>query len=478
MPDTSHSNHPFTRRRFLQSTGAALLTAPLLGASTSTSKPAPLPGQRSARNVIFMVSDGMNLATLLIADYYAKAIQGRPGQWMELYRQGLVHRCLQETRSASSLVTDSAAASSAWGSGQRIPNRHLNVDANGRRLTPIGVLAKRAGHAVGLVTTTRITHATPAGFAAQAESRDDEFAIASQYLDHRLDVLLGGGSRQFDPRKRPDRVDLGKRFLDEGYGLLHSREEMGAATADHKPLLGLFYDDHLPYSIDRRQNADWNKRIPSLAEMFRLALDRLSRSGRGFLLQVEGGRVDHAAHANDLVALVHEQLDFDAAITLAVEFQHQHPETLLIITSDHGTGGLHLNGTGEEYNESETRLHRIGRLKRSMEAIGAGLAAARNQPDLWQRWEALTDGFPLRPNARHELAEWWDSLPEGSERGPAIAAIVNPRLNEELSVGWTTNNHTGEWVELAALGPGADRIPAMVENRQLFGVMYEALSLA
>jgi alkaline phosphatase len=185
----------FTRRGFLQSASVAGLATSGLAIGLRA-KPSDLKaGRAKARNLIFLVADGMCHGTLACAQHWSKLTTDRDCEWMQLYRDGLARRALMETRSQSSLVTDSAAASSSWGGGERVPNGRINVNANGEVVTPLYTFGKQAGKQLGLVTTATITHATPAGFAANQLSRNRQDAIAVQYLER---------ERRYPARRRPD----------------------------------------------------------------------------------------------------------------------------------------------------------------------------------------------------------------------------------------------------------------------------------
>jgi alkaline phosphatase len=188
------------------------------------------------------------------------------------------------------MVTDSAAASTAWAL------RHARVstarstcaarrDPKLRPDRPPGPQTPAA--ASGLVTTTRITHATPAGFATVQANRNDEHEISPQYLSV-VDVLLGGGRKHFDAKLRGDDRNVIAEYEAAGYTHWHERSEVTGAV-EPEQVLGLFYDEHMPYTIDHNNDAELARQVPTLAEMTRKALAILGRHSDGFLLQVEGG---------------------------------------------------------------------------------------------------------------------------------------------------------------------------------------------
>jgi len=291
--------------------------------------------------VILLVGDGMGPQEIGLHLDVADATGAAPTALGELIARG--DPSLVRTGSASSVVTDSSAAATAMATGVDTSNGRVGVDPEGRPLRTCLEDARDAGRATALVTTTRITHATPACFAAHVPERADENGIAPQLLAARVDILLGGGARHF--LGGPGGQSLSPEIAAGGYRLVRSAGELAAAPHDGR-LLGLFAASDLPYRIDRDGGEGEPAGIPSLAAMTRAALDRLDPS-RGFFLMVEGGRIDHAGHSNDAAALVGEMIEFDEALAVAREYAADHPEVALIVTADHETGGLCLTYRGE-----------------------------------------------------------------------------------------------------------------------------------
>jgi alkaline phosphatase len=291
--------------------------------------------------VILFIGDGMGPQEIGLFLDVAEAAASPPTALGELI--ATADRSLVRTRSANSPVTDSAAAATAIATGVDTANGRVGVDPLGHPLRTCLEDARDSGRATALVTTTRITHATPACFAAHAPERADENGIAPQLLAARVDILLGGGARHF--LGGPGGQSIGPAIEAGGYRVVRSAEELTAAPRDRR-LLGLFAASDLPYRIDRDGDADEPAGIPSLAAMTRAALDRLDPA-RGFFLMVEGGRIDHAGHSNDAAALVGEMIEFDEAVAVARAYAATRPEVALIITADHETGGLCLTYRGE-----------------------------------------------------------------------------------------------------------------------------------
>lgn len=305
------------------------------------------------RNLIFMVSDGMGPTSLSLTRSFRQYVDALP------YGDALVlddHLIGQSrTRSSSSLVTDSAAGATAFSCGMKSYNGAISVLPD---FTPCGSImeaAKRAGYTTGLVVTTRITDATPACFASHARRREMEDQIANQLigngpLGRTVDLILGGGRCHFLPNTtegscRADDENLLKQAEKNGWNYISTRNDFDAletGDAVELPLLGLFAPTDIPFEIDRRFVDDI---YPSLPEMATTSLNALRAatkdSDKGFFIMIEGSRIDHAGHANDPAAQVHEVLAYDRTIQAVLDFLEQDDtEGVMISTSDHETGGL------------------------------------------------------------------------------------------------------------------------------------------
>lgn len=255
----------FSRRTFLSRTGLAAAAATGVAAphlARSAEQLLTTPGQKP-RKIIHLVSDGMSAGTFTCADRFSALTRERPLAWVKLMATAGAQHAFMSTRSLNSLVTDSAAAASAWGSGSRVANGAVNLLPDGRALTPLCSLFGDAGWARGLVTTTEITHATPAGFAANVRTRDHAPLIAAQYLERKIDVLLGGGRAYFDPAKRRDRRDLRAEFAAAGYTVVQDRAGLEKAPLASR-LLGTFADGHLPFTLDWLGDAKRRATVPTV----------------------------------------------------------------------------------------------------------------------------------------------------------------------------------------------------------------------
>jgi alkaline phosphatase len=421
---------------------------------TNTSK-------KLAKSVIFMVADGMNIATWSLADaYLQRTVQGQT-HWRQLYNERPVVRALCETHSASSIVTDSSAAASCWGIGHRIVNGVVNIMPDGSKPETLFSKMRMAHKRTGLVTTATATHATPAGFVAQVASRKSQSEIANQYLENGVDVIMGGGAEYFSE-------PLIAAYQQSGYQVVTKRHELLKADPTRK-LLGIFSKRYIPYEVDRLHDAKLKAEVPTLSEMTSAALAALEDSPHGFMLMVEGGRVDHAAHANDAPAIIHDMLAFDAAIQTVLNFIDRSPDTLLIITTDHGTGGIQLNGLGDEdfdtgkpaYTASTPAFMTLTQMHQSQEVAAA---LTKGQPKA-KLVEMLVQNSKLNFKAT-DLAKMTD-LKTFQEVLPAYTGI-----------NWTSHAHTADLVEFCALGPGARQFSPFIRNDEVHHKILKATGLA
>jgi len=291
---------------------------------------APAWAGQAPKNVILMIGDGMGLAQVTLARLSLDE-SSRPLDMDSMRCAGFV-----KTHAANATITDSAAAGTALATGFKTNNGMISTLPDGTSVETILEAAAKIGKATGLVTTVTITHATPASFGAHVESRKGEADIAPQYLDKKIDVLLGGGRMFFIPKlreqsKREDERDLLAEASSAGYEVVDTREAL--LSAKGSKLLGLFQMG--PLNTEPPE--------PTLAEMAEKAIAALSADKDGFFLMVEGGQIDWACHNNDAPGSVKQVFDFDGAIGKALDFARRRGDTLVVVTADHETGGLTIN---------------------------------------------------------------------------------------------------------------------------------------
>jgi alkaline phosphatase len=457
------------RRDFFRN-GSVLAAVAGMGCSEKTLLLSPDNKSKTAKNIIFLVSDGMSQGTFSIAQTYLSRIEGKSTNWVNLYTENKVRRGLMDMASASSIVTDSAAASSSWGGGFRVPNGSLNIGAKGEEYQPILQKMKAAGKAVGCVTTVQITHATPAGFCVSSKSRNSQPEIAEKYLPLRFDIMMGGGEEFFSAEEREDKKDLFSEYKKAGYEVVRNRAEMKSLDSNG-PVLGVFSQVGLPYTIDRVNDEKLQATIPTLAEMTETAINHMKSNPKGFMLQVEAGKVDWAAHGNDIAAILHDQLDFDKAVKVAMDFAEKDKNTLVVITTDHGNAN-----PGMAYMQSASaKFDTITKYKCSNESILNSFNGQTTEKELISTIEAK-QGYVLTPAEAQSLLLNYKGLSQEGVYNPRQLpfhplAVMQKNHN---AIGWMSGDHTGDFVELCMFGPGSESMPGFMKNTDMHTFLLNA----
>jgi len=462
------------RRKFFRDGSLISVGATLISPFTQSFINVEAPTQRGkiAKNIIVLVSDGMSQGTLTMGNLYQQRKLGKMGTWMQLYADKRVSRGLMDMASASSIITDSAAASSSWGSGFRVKNGSLNVGTNGEEYLPIWQKFKQAGKKAGCVTTVPITHATPAGFMVSSKSRNSEEEIAEKYLMGKFDVLMGGGSKNFDASKRKDKKDVFGAFKNSGYQVVKNRQEMRDAHKN-QPILGTFFEDGLPYALDRENIKDLANVVPTLAEMTSKAIEMMQDHEKGFVLQVEAGKVDWAAHANCIGGLIYDQIAFEEALQVAIDFATKDQNTLVVITSDHGNAN-----PGLLYDKlANDKFDTIQHFKQTNELLLNSFTPQTTVQQVIEKIE-FANHFVIENEEATQLLSYYKNL-EQKEDGVYNYKKLPFELFAQIqkkhtSVGWIGTNHSADYTEIAMFGPGSELHQPFMKNTDLHYLLLEA----
>jgi alkaline phosphatase len=308
----------------------------LIGASVVSCYPArksATEGSPRVKNVIFMIGDGMGVAHT----YAAMSVSDKPLN---------IERCeitgLQKTFSANNYITDSGAAGTTLASGKKTNNGAIGVDSQGKKVKTLLEIAEENGLATGLVSTSSVTHATPASFIAHQSSRGSYEDIAKDFLKTDIDVFIGGGTDHF--AKRADGLNLLDSLKLKGYEVETSLDMIMKSNAGK--LAGFTAPLQNPYRLKGRGDM-----LPASTGK---AIGILKKNPKGFFLMVEGSQIDWAAHAHAADTTIDETLDFDKAVGVALDFAQQDGHTLVVITADHETGGVTI--TGGDRNAKTVKL--------------------------------------------------------------------------------------------------------------------------
>jgi alkaline phosphatase len=295
---------------------------------------------KTPKNVIFLIGDGMGVSQI-----FSGLVSNRG----DLFLKNFTNIGFSTTQSASDFVTDSGAGGTALSTGHKTFNGAIGVDIDSLPVQNIREKAEVKGCATGVVSTSTITHATPAAFVAHQPDRDWYEEIASDFLKTNIDVFIGGGLKHFKVRK--DSVDLTLRLKEKGYQVVTGIDSISTITEGK--LAGFTSFEHNKKMIEGRGN------VLSIAT--RTAINILDNDPDGFFLMVEGSQIDWGAHQNNTAYIATELTDFDKAIGIALEFASKNKETLVVVTADHETGGFAIEGgnfkTGEIIGDFTSDYH-------------------------------------------------------------------------------------------------------------------------
>lgn len=413
------------------------------------------------KNIIYMIGDGMGMAHLTAYRHYKNSTASKIGLGDQAVPKTLFDKNFVGVASTlpedDTLVTDSAAGATALSSGEKTYNGAIALDNDKTATFTLIERAKQLGMLTGTVSTSQITHATPASFWAHNVSRRNEQQIADAAFDDRMDgkfktdLLLGGGKAFLI---REDR-DLTKEFQQAGWQYTGELTQLEQLTK--LPALGLFADKGLGYAID-------NPQLPNRLEvMTEKALQLLNANNpNGFFVMIEGSQIDWCSHANDIACAMEEMKDFEQTLAKVLEFAKKDGNTLVVLTADHSTGGLTV-GANKQYKWLPNVVHQVGI---SAQVLTQKLLAGADVVSTWQQFIQ----FPLTKAQAAELTAL-QTKKDGRGLNTAIVKITS----DASFTGWTTTGHTGEDVGVIAFGPNAEQFRGAQDNTDLAKKLFNLL---
>lgn len=438
-----------------------------------------MPNTKRAKNVILFVGDGMGISTLTAGRILEGQLRGEPGEENLLSFETFPYTALVKTYNTDAQVADSAGTASALNTGSKTrigvintgPNQPAWVceGAQDNLLMPLAYYAEKAGLSTGIVSTARLTHATPAAVYAHSPARGwesdadltDEARehgctdIASQILGDingdGLEVALGGGREKFLPEaaggERLDGRDLTQEWANLGdkAAYVSTQEELRALDLNKTDrLLGLFNPSHLRYEAER------DGKEPDLAELTETAIKMLERDEDGYYLMVEAGRIDHGHHAGSAVKALHDTVALSKAVKRALEMVDTE-ETLILVTADHS----HVFTVA-------------GYPKRGNPIFGLVVPPHSDEPEIAEDGKPYTTlGYQNGPGAALE----------GGRAHLTMAEAMHPDHRQQALVPKMSETHGGEDVALFAVGPWAHLVRGTIEQNLVFHIMDHALGL-
>jgi alkaline phosphatase len=408
------------------------------------------------QNIIMVVADGMGPAYTTAYRYFKDDPSTEVIEETEL-DSILTGTARTYPASVSGLVTDSAASATSLAAGVKTYNGAIGLDVDKNPVETVLHRAKKKGMKTGVAVTSQIVHATPAAYIAHNESRRNYNEIADSFLDDRIngmpkaDLMLGGG---WDYFLREDR-NLVEEFKSLGYQYADTYTALESLETG-TPTLGLFADMGLPRALDDVTQT-------RLSTLTKHALKHLENPN-GFFLLVEASQVDWAGHGNDIASAMYEMADLESSIVVLKEYVKQNPNTLVVLTADHSTGGLTIGAKGE-YRWSPEFLH-------NMTASTSFIASKLFDQDDRVVFVESKFGFELTKDEQNRIAAI-----ESDMQSRAVEAVLKKIIDERTNTGWTTSGHTGVDVEVFAFGKGADNFLGNMNNvdiaTKIFGLLED-----
>lgn len=435
------------------------------------------------KNLILAIGDGMGIHQMSLGRLHGYGPKGKKKVYeQKLFMDGLELLAMQSTSSNNSIVTDSAAAGTALAVGQRVDNKQIGVPASKgkKRLPSLTDELKDKGYNIAIVTTTRITHATPAAFYSHVEHRDLEIDIAKQIESSKVDILIGGGKNvtNRDPKsgeKTEAKIQActGKlKVLTTYASLMNSLKNPSRGK-----IIAALADSHLPYEIDRKAKTE-----KSLNDLVQAVMDHLEKQGKPYCLIIESGRIDHACHGHDAGTVAKEVLHFDTVLK-NISDRIKKKQTWLVVTADHSCGGPVITekvtkNIGRLRNQSESHRVIFDNLKKTVgddrDIMHLSTLVAHLR-DKYGSEESLLLEFFLENGARkkHKLGKYqkrtlighWLSLQAGIDH---LSIDLLNEINDEYGL---TFGHDG--TDVPVMANMEICLPPRIENYQLKDYILE-----
>ena len=459
--------------------------------------------ERTAKNVILFIGDGLSVAHRTAARMLSKGIvEGRYGG--ELAMDDMPHMALISTSGTDAIVTDSANSMTAYTTGHKSCVNALGVYCARNKnalehpkVETIGELVKRknGGMAVGVVTNSEIEDATPAGMVAHTRRRSDYNDIVKMFFDLKPDVVMGGGSPNFLAKatpgsKRTDETDYIRKFEADGYTFASTRQEMSQAVqAGATKVLGLFNTSNIDGALDlkflKKGSVSKFPDQPDVVEQTKAALAMLSKGGNGFMLMVESARIDKYSHSLDPERAIYDTIMLDDAVKVAKDFAADRNDTLIIVVGDHAHP-VSIIGSYDDELPGNSLREKLGTYAESK-------FPNYPAPD--------AEGYPAKVDVSRRIAFAFGAFPDYCDTGrpylngenvPAVKAadgktyVANEEYCKEPYAARRAGNlppeansgvHSADDVVLTATGPGSELFKARMDNTRVFRVMATALGL-
>lgn len=454
------------------------------------------------KNVILFIADGTGPTIMHLLMQYAKlapksSFENRESTLEKLINEGKLSLVYNNT--AFSIVSDSAAAATQFATGQTTQPEAVGVNKDLNSVSSVLIDAKNQGKATGLITDTYVLDATPAGFFGHAKNRKEYTVLSKNLLEVKPDIVMGGGFNHFvtknnlesgvltnilnkvpyaseiNPKNTDDKTF--ETLLKSSYALVFDEKSLLKAKGNR--IFGLFAAEGYPFNIDGLKTA------PDLTTMTKKAVETLSKNKNGFFLMVEAGEVDWAAHTNDAATTLREMLEAEETLTYLKTWVDAHPNTLLIITADHDTGGFGFNYKKLTKEEKENKmdsgyiqgkydyispenLDKLLEQKASFYMLSKKFKALPKEKQTAKKAQEI-----INENLALNLTLEQLDLEENQTEVPFEKALK--KASQSLGIVWNTKNHTSS--PLIAIFYGADiKVPNFMHNTQIAQIIRNYLN--
>ncbi len=408
--------------------------------------------KQSPKNIIMVVADGMGPAYTTAYRYF----NDNPDT--EIIEETVFDRHLVGLSSTypakeSGYITDSAASATALSTGVKTYNGAIGVDVKKQPVQTVLEWAKLQDKRTGVVVTSQINHATPASYLAHNEHRRNYNAIADDYIDEgiKADVYLGGGWEYFI---REDR-NLVNEFKQNGFHYVDTYQALQTAP-ENTPLLGLFDDTGLPSALD-----DSNPHRLSL--MTNAALKQLENDN-GFFMLVEASQVDWAGHGNDIATAMAEMDDLAKTMELLEDYVNKNPDTLVVLTADHSTGGFTIAANGNYAWKPDVIRTMTMTPKAIAKELTAGEFTAKD----------LSDKLNFNIT-EEEFSKLTQATNDAKDKQKALTIALKKLIDVRTNTGWTTSGHTGIDVPVFAMGHSYKAFQGELDNTAIAKIIFTLL---
>ncbi|HOG19441.1 MAG TPA: alkaline phosphatase [Salinivirgaceae bacterium] len=444
--------------------------------------------QNRAKYVFYYIGDGMGLSHIVLTESYLAATSDNNHSMPRLNMTQMEHVGLARTHAKNRLITGSAAAGTALATGSKTTINTIGMTADKKEpLYSIAHSAKKANYKIGIISSVTINHATPAAFYAHVPERSQYYDIGLQIGESNFDLFGGGGFDQITGKEK-DKQSLAEVLSDKGFNVLNRNSEFLNLQKLKNNLV--FINQNLDTENAMQYAINFNETDLTLAQTVAKTTELLYNPD-GFFLMVEGGKIDWANHSNDAATAVHDIIDFDNAIAIALEFYKKHPEnTLIVVCSDHETGGLSLGNRESKYDSNpallkyqQVSIDSLSRILKNYREIKKQNVSFAEIADTLKKYVGIGNSEMLL--TKEELADLENCFNNAVKRNSdktdsEIFKLASKAINilaSKAGIAWATGDHTWQPTMVFASGVGSALFAGFYDNTDLVWKLAEIMQI-